>query len=300
MNVSAGLVLIKGQKLYFYVDSRYTDAANNSTNGVVVVQDITELEADMKKVKNCGFESENVTVERLRKWKSTFKNTKFVQKRGIIEVFRREKCSEEIRYFRKAQRITKKMLSSVPKALKPGVTERGLAEQLRQWAAELGADELSFAAIVAFGKNSALPHHHPTNTKLKKRDIVQIDVGARYNGYCADQSAVFFVGKPTDEQKRVYTAVQEAQRAAIKLVKAGASNRLLDTTARQVLKRYDLEQYFVHSLGHGVGLDIHEGPSLSIKAPLTKLKKNEIITIEPGVYLTGKFGIRLEKEIIVM
>lgn len=300
LNLSAGFVLIKAKKIVLYVDGRYLEVAQKEAAKAVAVKPMEDLEADLQKTKKCAFESEAVTVARLSNWKRKFKNTKFVQSRGVIEVFRREKRAEEIKNFKKAQRITQKVMGKIPSVLKPGITEREVAEQIRRFAVDFGADELSFEPIVAFGSNSASPHHHPGKTKLRKRDIIQIDCGARVNGYCADQSAVFFTGKPTAEQKRVYEAVEKAQIEAIKTIKAGVSNRTPDRVARNVLKKYELEEYFVHSLGHGVGLDIHEGPSLSTKAVQTKLKRNEIVTVEPGVYLPGKFGIRLEQEIIVV
>ena len=299
LQLSAGFVLIKAKKMTLYVDGRYQEAARKQAKKGIAVKPIEDIENDLKTTKKCAFESDDVTVARLSNWKRKFKNTKFVQSRGVIEEFRRAKTPEELRHFKKAQAITKKVMKNVPSMLKPGVTEKAIAEQIRRLAVDLGADEFSFDPIVAFGKNSSSPHHHPGNAKLKKRDIIQIDCGARVNGYCADQSTVFFKGDPTAEQKRVYKAVQEAKKAAITEVKTGVSNRKLDAIARKVLAAYELEEYFTHSLGHGVGLDIHEGPSLSVKATQTKLKKNEIVTIEPGVYLPGKFGIRLEEELIV-
>lgn len=192
------------------------------------------------------------------------------------------------------------MMDRIPSVLKGSITEKQLAEKLRQWAVELGADGLSFDPIVAFGTNSSSPHHHPSSRKLSKGHVVQIDIGARVNGYCADQSCVFFTAKKTPLQKRVFAAVSEAKSASINAIKVGVTNHKLDQIARDILKEENLEQYFTHSLGHGVGLDIHEGVSLSLKAKKTKLLKGEIITIEPGVYIPEKFGMRLEEEIIVV
>lgn len=299
VEVSAGLLLVRPKGMTVFVDSRYTEAAQKEVREGVDVAAIDDLPATLKRIRRCGVEAESVTLQRFASWKRKFKNTKFVQKEGIIEEFRRSKSKDELRHVQKAQRITHELLARIPGALKRGVTEKAIAEQLRRWSVDLGADGLSFDPIVAFGKNSSRPHHHPGSTKLARQDIVQVDVGARIEGYCADQSAVFFVGKPTEQQQQVYSAVERAKDAAIAALKPGVTNHVLDSIARKVLAEEGLEEYFTHSLGHGVGLDIHEGISLSKKAPKTRLLKNEIVTIEPGVYIPGKFGIRLEEEVVV-
>lgn len=297
--MSAGLLLLKPRSMTLFADPRYIEAATRDAREGVVVKPLDTLKDAMKSATECGFESDEVTVEKLRTWKRTFKNTKFVRKCGIIEEFRRSKDVEEIGKFRQAQQMTRVLMKRVSGALNIGIAEDQLTWELQQWAHDLGADSLSFDPIVAFGENSSLPHHHPGRRKLRKGDVVQIDVGCRFEGYCADQSQVFFLSKPTKEQQRVYDAVAEAKKAAQDAVKVGVTNHELDTIARDVLKEYDLEEYFTHSLGHGVGLDIHEGISLNAKGKKVKLLEGEIVTIEPGIYLPGKFGMRLEEEIVV-
>jgi len=299
LSLSAGFLLVLPRRFLLFTDGRYAEVAQQQTREGVLVRDFARLESFLQKVPECGFESETVTVAKLRKWKRCFKNTKFVQVRGVIEEFRRSKEPDELRAFRRAQRMTRELLRRVPSALRTSITEKKLAWQLRVWAHELSAEELSFDPIVAFGTHTSRPHHEPTDRKLKKGHIVQIDVGARYHGYCADQSAVFFTGKPTALQQRVYEAVSEAKRKAISAVKAGVTNRMLDRIATKVLEKEGLDEYFVHALGHGVGLEIHEGVTLSERAPKKALLLNEIVTIEPGVYIPGKFGIRLEEEVVV-
>lgn len=295
---SYGFVLVTKSGYSLFLDDRYYEAASgNGVKGVRVLP-IVKLESAMKRVKQCGFEGTIITVEQLRTWKKKFPGVKFVSKPHVIEEFRRQKSPEEIRSLKRADAITKKMLTNAEAALKPGITERALAWKLQQWAVEFGAEGVSFDPIVAFGPHTSRPHHQATNRKLKKRDIVQIDCGARSKGYCGDCSRVFFVGTPTNEQKRVYDAVAHAKKTAERLVRAGVSAQKIDEAARAVLRSYDLENHFTHALGHGVGLDIHEGVTVSIKSKDT-LRKNEVITIEPGVYLPGKFGIRLEDIVVV-
>lgn len=299
LDLSAGFVLILPRSIKLFVDGRYSEVAKSQCRKGIVVLPYEDVAKSLKNVKECGFESETMTVKELRIMKRKIKNTKFVQRVGVIEYFRRAKQPEEIRSFQKAQKMTQEVMKKIPRALKLGITEKRLAWDIECWMRELGADGVSFEPIVAFGRNSSRPHHHPTDRKLTKGDIVQIDCGAKYQGYCADQSAVFFTAKPTKEQQKVYDAVKKAKELAMKAVKVGVPVGDLDAIARESLQEDGYEQYFTHSLGHGVGLEIHEGVTLSSRAPKTKLLKNEIITIEPGVYIPGKFGIRLEEEVIV-
>jgi len=299
VEVSAGLLLVVQGRFFLFVDGRYIEAAKEHAAGNVSLRPLEECMKMLRKMRRCGLEENNVTLGQLRRLKAKNKNTKFIQKSDIIETFRRRKDAIELRHFRRAQRITRELLRRVPAAVRRETTERQLAHQLLTWAVELGADGLAFEPIVAFGKHTSRPHHHPTDRKLKRGHIIQIDVGARFRGYCADQSRVFFTAPPTAEQKVILAVLEKAKRAATLAVKAGASVRAPDEAARAVLRQARLEQYFTHAVGHGVGLEIHEGVSLSQKAPEQKLLRGEIVTIEPGIYLPGKFGMRIEDEVIV-
>lgn len=249
-------------------------------------------------VRTCGFEADNVKVSEFFSWKK-IKNLSLKPVEGAVEHFRRSKDEGEMKTMLRAHAITEELLRRIPSALKVNVTEKSVSWKIETWAHELGAEGMSFPTIVAFGKNTSRPHHRPTDKKLKKRDIVQVDLGASYKGYCSDRSDVYFTAKPTAEQQRIYDALVEAKNAAIDAVKVGASTKKLDETARNVLKKYKLEKYFTHSLGHGVGIDIHEGVTLSSRGADDYLMEHEVITIEPGVYIPGKFGMRLEDMVIV-
>lgn len=296
VELTAGSVLVEPTKITLFTDARYTEAATRTVTGRTKVRDIGKLETAMKKVKQCGFEADDISVSRRKRWVRLFKNTKFVQRSDVIDEFRRSKEPDELQKILKSQRITRDMYKRIPKLLKQGITELELAWKIQVMAHEAGADGLSFDPIVAFGSHTSSPHHHPTDRKLKKRDIIQIDMGVKYQGYCSDQSRVFFVGDPTGPQARVYEAVEQAKMAAEKAVTVGIKASDIDAIARESLGDY--AEFFTHSLGHGVGLEIHEGVSLSARSK-QRLLENEIVTIEPGVYLPGKFGIRLEDEIVV-
>jgi len=298
-DVSAGAVLVTPRRLLFFVDPRYREVAANSASSCTVC-DLRDLKRMLARIPLCGCEAESVTLAQKQRWKSQFRPTKFLPKSGVLEYFRRSKNSKELKLFRTAQKITQEILRRVPAALRGPVSERELAWKLHAWARELRADQqMAFDPIVAFGMHTSRPHHHPTTRTLKKGDIVQVDTGARVGGYCADQSRVFFTGTKTPAEERALAAVEEAKHAAERLVRTGASTHELDRAARAVLQKHGMEDAFAHSLGHGVGLEIHEGVTLSQLRPEEHLLSQEIVTIEPGVYFPGKFGIRLEDEVVV-
>jgi Xaa-Pro aminopeptidase len=299
LSLSSGLLLALPRGYVLFVDSRYSEAAAEGAFKGVEVRDISELEKIMKKVPECAYEAEQVTVARLQRWKKVWKETALIRSADIVEEYRRSKDDDELKYIRRAEKMTNELLRRIPSVLKIGLTEMGLSWKIEQWARELGAEKMSFETIVGFGANTSRPHHHPTRKKLTKNTIVQIDLGVVVKGYCSDRSEVFFTGPIPADQRRAYQAVSEAKDAAKKLVKAGASTRKIDQAARKVLASYGMEHAFTHSLGHGVGLDIHEGVSVSSKGKEERLLKREVITIEPGVYFPGKFGIRLEDMVIV-
>lgn len=298
IDMSAGAVLLRRGSTLLFVDDRYIERARDACRGIRV-RHIRELSDVMRRIRRCSFEADHVTVHQRDSWKKRFPKTRFIPRTGIIEHERRQKRPEEIRALRRAERMTEEMLRRVPHTLRGTITERELAWKLQLWAHDLGADGLAFDPIVAFGVNTSRPHHSPTNRRLRKGDLVQVDVGAKFQGYCADRSAVYFTREPTTEQGNVLAALREALHVTKKEVQRGVSNRALDRLARRVLKRHGFDKEFCHALGHGVGLDIHEGVTLSLKAPLTKLLRNEVVTLEPGLYFPWKFGMRLEEMVYV-
>lgn len=299
LSLSRGVVLVIPRAFILFTDTRYTEMAVMYARPGVLVRDIGLLDRAMEKIDECGFEEDHVTVARLRRWKRRFSNTKFVRTLGGVEEFRRVKDADELRLILRAKRMTEELLRRVPSMLRSTTTERGLAWRLRTWAQELGSEGLSFDPIVAFGSHTSRPHHQPTMRYLQRGHLVQIDVGAMVRGYCGDLSRVYFTADPPRAVQCAYEAVQAAKDRAIAQVQAGVTTHELDRAARAVLAEHGMEEAFTHSLGHGVGLEVHEGVTLSQRAPKEKLLANEVITIEPGVYFPGKFGIRLEDMIVV-
>lgn len=297
--MSAGLLLVAQGRYTLFVDSRYTEYANEHAPKDVRVKDIAALEKVFLTLKRCGFEADDVTVARLDRIKKKIKKTTFVPRSGVVEEFRRSKSPAELRSLSRARKLTQEIIKAVPAMLKPGVSEADIAWQMETLARKKGGQGMSFESIVAFGPNSSRPHHRAGAARLKKGDIVQIDCGVIVDGYCGDLSEVFFTAEPTTEQKKILAVLRNAMRVTKAMMKHGADNRKIDAASRTVLKKAGLDEYFTHALGHGVGLDVHEGATLSSRAPLTRLVKGEVVTLEPGVYFPGKFGMRLEDMYVV-
>ncbi len=297
--VSSGAVLVTRTRMILFVDGRYRFEVEHLARRGIAVRDVSDLPRMMKTEETCGFEARSVTVEEKTSWKKLFSQTKFIPTGGVIEEFRRSKDADELRLMQRAHRMTKEILRRVPAVLRKGMTEEKLARQFGIWALELGADGLSFPPIVAFGTNTGVPHHVAGSRSLKKGHLVQVDVGVKYRGYCSDLSRVFFTAPPTPQQKRVYETLLRVHREVRGDVKPGASTHALDRKARAILAKEGMEEAFGHALGHGLGLDIHEGVVLSQKRKEMKLLKNEVVTLEPGVYFPGKFGMRIEDQVFV-
>lgn len=203
----------------------------------------------------------------------------------------------KITKIRQSCEIAAQILRTVSRDLKKGRSEKEVAREIKKLARKL-AGGCAFPPIVAFGRNSANPHHSPTARKLRKGDIVKIDLGVKFSGFCSDLTRTFFTAEPTKMQREVYTAVLAAQLLGIRKTKAGVRARDLDAAVRTFLARKGFAKNFVHSLGHGLGRQIHQLPRISPKSK-TALKSDEVITIEPGVYLKNKFGVRIEDTILV-
>ena len=293
--------VISNRAVYLLTDSRYTEQAQKECVGCRIIrrtnslaEAVAKLLKQLKSVRTvCVEKSTSVAAfEALKKHiKLRLKTTA-----GIIESVRRTKDSSEVAVIKAAASISARALRQTLRYIKPGVTENELAGMLDFQIRKLGATN-SFDTIVAFGPNASRPHHQPSKRRLKKRDTVLIDFGARYKGYCSDITRSFAVGRPTRFVEWVYDSVQQAQAAAIKMIKAGAEIQQVDAAAREVISKSDLPVYG-HGTGHGFGLEIHELPFLKADGK-GKLRAGEVLTIEPGVYIPGKLGVRIEDDFLV-
>lgn len=297
LKATEALVLVAQTSATLIVDGRYIEVARTLRSKGLKVAPRTDTEKIFERVRRCGFEADHVTVGRLRRWKRLLKSIKFIQTSGLTEGLRRKKDTIEIKALQRALSITDAVIRLIPRLLVPGVTEKHLANRILAEMLARGADGTAFESIVAFGKNTSLPHHRAGKTKLRRRDLVQIDIGAVYDGYCADRSEVFFIGEPTMVQRKAYRTVRDALRLSIKLSKAGAKCGDVDARVREFIRARGFDEY-PHALGHGVGMDVHEGVVLAGRSKET-LIAGDVIALEPGIYVPGKFGIRLEDMVFV-
>ena len=230
--------------------------------------------------------------------RSKEKPISFLPAYQVVEELRARKERREIAIISRSLGITEGVFQEVQKILRPGKTEKEIAWQVKQWIHQKGGDDQAFEPIVASGPNAALPHAEPTEREIKKGEPILFDLGSKFQGYCSDLSRTVFLGPPTDRFKEVYSLVRQAQIQAEKGIRAGMTTADADALARSVIEKAGYGKYFKHSLGHGVGLATHELPSLSPVKP-TALLPGMVVTIEPGIYLPGWGGVRLENMVVI-
>ena len=295
---SAGFVIFVDKKKYFVVDARYHHAAKRKIkNGFEVVKgsynDALAIMRDSgEKVLYIDFEKTTLSEGQ----KLTLAGYELRDCHEEIVGARSIKTDRELYLIKRACTIAENALKATLPYIKEGVTEKHIAAVLEMNFKVFGAEKPSFDSIVAFGANAAIPHHEPDDTALKRNSVVLIDFGCLYKGYCSDITRTFFFGKPNKEFKSAYNAVNAAFSAAFRNIRAGVSGVVADSYARDLLKQKGYGQYFTHSLGHGIGVDIHEDPYLSPKGEAALLD-GAVFSIEPGVYLNDKFGIRIENTV---
>ena len=255
-----------------------------------------------KGIKKLGFEQNYVSYGDYAKIKKELQNRRYeielIPLEDTIEQMRKIKDSYEIAKIKESARIAARIMDELKKYLKPGVTEKEIAFKVQELAYLLGADSLSFPPIVASGPNSALPHAVPTERRIKENEPVIIDIGVKVDGYCSDITRTYFINGAKGEFEEIYSIVKTAQKKAMESAKEGIRSNELDRIARSIIEDKGYGRYFSHGLGHGVGLSVHEDPRIS-KIDNTVLKSNMVVTIEPGIYLPKKGGVRIEDMIII-
>lgn len=298
-----GMMLITPQSEYLIVDGRFTEQAEKESKVTVVDYNgsfIKSIEVLLKKDKSkkCGFEGRKLTYLEADNVMKTISAVKWSAERDIVETVRIIKEPNEIEAIKKALKIALDTYEYIKKQIVPGVREIDIANEIEYKMKKLGATGPSFDTIIASGTRSSLPHGTATNKMIKNGDSVVIDMGAVWNGYCSDITRTVFVGEPSKEQQRVYDLVEKAQKFAIDAINPGKKCSDINQVAVDEFKKNSMEKYFVHSLGHGVGLDVHERPYVSEKSE-DVFAPGMVVTVEPGLYLPDKFGVRIEDMILL-
>ena len=306
---SSAALIVRGSKVTMFTDGRYTTQAKAEVDGAeiqIVVDKSLSLAACEwvveQGVTRCAFDIGVTTVSALEAWKAglpaKLRKSFFVPVSGLVASLREVKDEIEQDKMREAAALGCRLFDQVLEHIVPGATEMEVAMALEYMARLEGAESMSFESIVAGGERSALPHGKATTAKLPKRGFVVLDFGVVLGGYCSDMTRTVHMGPARKGEREAYEAVLDAQLAGLAAVKAGVTAGSVDAAARGALDRSGYAEWFTHSTGHGVGIEIHEAPRLG-KNQEQKLKAGMIVTIEPGVYLPGQFGIRIEDTVLV-
>lgn len=291
----------------FITDSRYTEQAEKECTDYEIVKwrspnlglpETVKIVSDRYGIKRLGFEKSFVNVDLYERLKSKLDGIELVPTSGLVEGIRRIKDENEIKYIKKAAQFADEAFSEILNYVKAGVTEKDVERELQYITKKKGADDIGFPSIIASGKNSSMPHAIPSSKPLEDGDFVTFDMGALYNGYRSDMTRTIVVGHASDKQREIYELVRLSQELSTKTVKAGVDGKVPHLTAREVIEKSGTEGVFEYGVGHGVGLDIHEDPFMSARCELT-LEAGNVITIEPGIYIPGWGGVRIEDTVVV-
>ncbi len=301
---SNGICIATGNSQAFLSDGRYRLQARDEVHGyriVIASGSLFEAAAKNGLLLNrgkIGYEEQHVTVAELRNLKKLLPHVKFIPTSGYVEELSAVKDRDEIDLIKKAVAITDRVFGKLLHVVKPGISELDIAAEISYLHRNHGAEADAFEPIVASGKRGALPHARATEKNIKKGEMVTIDMGCRYDGYHSDLTRTIAVGKPSARMRKIYEVVADAQQLAIDAAGSGISGRALDAVARTYIKKKGYGKYFSHSLGHGLGLQVHEQPRLSALSTDTLMNGN-VVTIEPGIYIQGIGGVRIEDDVVV-
>ncbi|MDD3839208.1 MAG: Xaa-Pro peptidase family protein [Clostridia bacterium] len=301
---SDGYTIITADKHILFTDFRYVEQAQKQCKGFQVIDtgndalDTIYNELKSLDVKTIWFEENYVTYDLYQKMDEKFKCMDLFPMARAVERIRIKKDQKEIRAIKKAAEIADKTFLYILDFIKPGVREKDLADEIDYYIKKLGAQSPSFKTIVASGCNSSLPHAEPSEKRLNTGEFITMDFGAKVCGYCSDMTRTVFIGTPDDNQKRLYNTVLEAQKISLDKVACGLKGREVDAIPREFIDQSGYKGCFGHGLGHGVGLEIHEMPALSPTSNVI-LEENMVVTIEPGIYIEGMYGVRIEDLIVL-
>lgn len=307
MRSSAGTaLLLKGAESYFIIDFRYIEKARRVVQDCQVIlqgklfEQLREL-CVQHHVKKLAIESDYLTVSDYMRYKKSLPEVALVMETRVNQLMREMRAVKsplELESIQAAQKITDDAFTHICGYIKAGMTDRQVAGELLDFTYRHGSEGPSFDYIVVSGKNSSMPHGVPTDKIIQPGDFITMDFGCKINGYCSDMTRTVAVGQVSEEQKRVYDIVLKANEAAIRAVREGVPCKAVDAAARELIAKEGYGDCFGHSTGHSVGLEIHESPAFS-GLDETLCQPGMVITVEPGIYLDGRFGVRIEDMVCV-
>lgn len=304
-DIAEGYAIVGKEGARYFTDSRYIESAQRDIQSFEVIEmnatnplpELLNKAIEDFGISTLGFEDGYLTVAELRNFESKL-NAKFIPYQGKINSFRGQKENWELERMRKAQQITDRAFTEVCPRIKAGMTEKELAAELIYCLYKNGAEGLSFDPIVVAGPNTSMPHGVPGDRPIAEGDFITMDFGVIFDGYCSDMTRTVALGYATEEMKTVYDTVLRAQLAGIAATKAGVSGKEVDEAARNVIREAGYGEYFGHGYGHSLGLEIHEAPNCNARNT-EPLPIGAVCSAEPGIYLPGKFGVRIEDVVIV-
>jgi Xaa-Pro aminopeptidase len=303
---SSGVLLVTKSDAIIITDFRYKTQAAEQAEGYRVVihsgpipDEVAKLMKDLS-IKKLGFEQDNLTFSTYRTYDSQLKSadSELIPVTGLVEKLRLIKDASEIKIVKDAASIADAAFSHIIEYIRPGLTERDVSNELEFFMRKQGAASSSFEIIVASGYRSALPHGKASDKVIEKGEFVTLDFGAYYKGYCSDITRTVAIGNVSDELKAIYQVVYDAQMLGMKGIKPGMTGKEADALTRDHIASKGYGDYFGHSTGHGIGLDVHEGPALSVKSD-TVLEPGMLVTVEPGIYVSGLGGVRIEDDALI-
>ncbi len=302
---STAKLLVFPKQTYFFTDFRYQDQVKKQVKNAKIVIgkrdpliDFPEFKPLKQKNIKIGFQSENLSYEIYERLEALLPHAILVPTHNMVGGISIIKTQDEINLIREAVKISDAAFDRILNVIQPGVRENEVAAELEYQMKMLGSEKPAFDTIVASGPRSAMPHGVASDRKIKKGDLITMDFGALYQGYHSDITRTVVLGKATDRQKKIYNLVLKAQKAGIRYAKAGLKGRELDGKVRKIIDKAGYGKYFGHGLGHGLGTVVHDAPAVSTLSEV-ELKPNMVITIEPGIYISGWGGVRIEDDVVI-
>lgn len=301
---SSGYVVITPDRAVLLTDFRYREQAPKEAPDFEVIEHGPDIYASVKEIleagniERAGFEQEDVSYERYEQLTEKVDRVEWVPLNRVVSQIRLKKDEEEVNILREACELADRAYEHILAYLKTGTSERDIALELEFFMRKNGAASSSFDTIVASGERSSFPHGTASDRIMQSGELVTLDFGAYYKGYCSDITRTVMIGDPQPKHREIYEIVLEAQMNALQHIKPGMTGREADMLAREIIKEHGYDEYFGHGTGHGIGMEIHEGPRLSPRSE-DILEPGMVVTVEPGIYIPGFGGVRIEDDILI-